>query len=52
MTSPKVKEKTFEEMKEFFDNRMVYHKDYFEKYTTIKNAYQFARAVLEYYIKN
>ena len=49
ITSPMVKEKTFEEIKQFFDTRMVHHKDYFEKYTNIKNAYQFARAVLEYY---
>ena len=49
LTSPKVKQKTFEEMKAFFDGRMILHKDYFEKFTTIKNAYQFARAVLEYY---
>ena len=49
LTSPKVKEKTFEEMKDFFDNRMILHKDYFERYTAIKNAYQFAREVLGYY---
>ena len=49
ITSPKVKQKTFEEIKEFFDNRMILHKEYFENFTNIKNAYQFARAVLEYY---
>ncbi len=49
LTSPKVKQKTFEEMQNFFDTRMILHKDYFERYTNIKNAYQFARAVLGYY---
>ena len=49
ITSPKVKEKTFEEIKDFFDTRMVLHKDYFEKFTNIKNAYRFARALLDYY---
>ena len=33
-------EKTFEEMKEFFDGRMVLHKDYFENIPEIKNAYR------------
>lgn len=51
ITSPMVKQKTFEEIKEFFDGRMIYHKDYFEKFTNIKNAYQFARALLDYYSK-
>ena len=49
ITSPMVKQKTFEEIKEFFDTRMVYHKEYFDNFSHIKNAYQFARAVLEYY---
>ncbi|MCQ2576688.1 MAG: Abi family protein [Treponema sp.] len=49
ISSPKVKEKTFEELKIFFDGRMVYHKEYFEKFTDVKNAYTFARKVLEYY---
>ena len=49
VSSPKVKEKTFEEMKEFFDGRMVLHKDYFENIPEIKNAYAFARSVLNYY---
>ena len=49
ITSPMVKQKTFEEIKEFFDGRMIYHKDYFEKFTNIKNAYHFARALLDYY---
>jgi len=34
---------------DFFDGRMVYHRQYFENNTDIKNAYQFARKVLEYY---
>ena len=49
ISSPPIKEKTFEEIKEFFDNRMVYRKHYFEDKTDIKNAYQFARKVLDYY---
>ena len=36
-------------IKDFFDGRMVYRKQYFENNTDIKNAYQFARKVLDYY---
>lgn len=50
ITSKKIKEKTLEELKEFFDGRMILHKDYFENCSDIKNAYKFARAVLELYI--
>jgi hypothetical protein len=49
ISSPKIKEITLQEMKDFFDGRMVYRKQYFETYTDIKNAYQFARKVLDYY---
>jgi hypothetical protein len=51
ISSPKIKEKTFEEIKAFFDNRMILHKDYFENITEIKNAYTFARTVLNHYSK-
>ncbi|MCR5763236.1 MAG: hypothetical protein K6G00_07640 [Treponema sp.] len=33
----------------FYDGRMVYRKQYFENNTDIKNAYHFARTVLDYY---
>ena len=49
ITSPQVKEKTFEEIKEFFDGRMVLRKEYFSQNASVKNAYQFARAVLHFY---
>ena len=48
-SSKKVREKTLEELTNFFDNRVVLHKDYFENCTDIKNAYKFARAVLKLY---
>ena len=51
VSSPKVKEKTFEEMISFFDGRMILHKDYFDGISEIKNAYIFARSVLEFYSK-
>jgi hypothetical protein len=51
ISSPMVKEKTFEEMISFFDGRMILHKDYFENISEIKNAYTFARSVLEFYSK-
>lgn len=44
-----VRDKTLEEVKAFFDGRMIRHKDYFEGFTDIKNAYSFARKVVEYY---
>lgn len=49
ISSPKIKEITIQEIKDFFDGRMVYRKQYFENNTDIKNAYQFARKVLDYY---
>ena len=49
ISSPKIKEITIQEIKDFFDGRMVYRKQYFESNTDIKNAYQFARKVLDYY---
>ena len=49
ISSPRIKEITLQEIKDFFDGRMVYRKQYFENYTDIKNAYQFARKVLDYY---
>ena len=49
VSSTKIKEKTFQEMKDFFDGRMVAHKDYFESYTDLRNAYRFARCVLDHY---
>ena len=51
ISSPKIKELTLQELKDFFDGRMVYKKQYFENYTEIKNAYNFARKVLDYYSK-
>ncbi len=51
ISSPKIKQKTLEEVKIFFEDRMILHKDYFENVIEIKNAYIFAKAVLEYYSK-
>ena len=49
ITSPKIKAFTLKEISEFFDGRMIQRKQYFESNTEIKNAYRFARKVLEYY---
>ena len=49
ISSPKIKELTLQELKDFFDGRRIYKKHYFENYTEIKNAYNFARKVLDYY---
>lgn len=49
ISSPKIKEKTLEEMQNFFNGRMILHKDYFENVNEIKNAYHFAKAVLDFY---
>lgn len=49
VSSKRVKEITLQEAKDFFDGRVVYHKDYFENFTDIKNAYTFARKLLDYY---
>lgn len=51
ISSPKIKEKTLEEMQDFFNGRMILHKDYFENVNEIKNAYHFAKDVLDYYCK-
>ena len=49
ITSPQVKEKTFEEIKALFDERMILRKEYFEGNSSVQNAYKFARAVLHFY---
>ena len=49
VSSAKVKEKTLQELKDFFTERAVYRKHYFENFIDIKNAYQFANAVLDYF---
>lgn len=49
ISSPKIKEITIQEIKDFFDGRMIYRKQYFENNIDIKNAYQFARKTLDYY---
>lgn len=49
ISSSKIKEITIQELKDFFDGRMVYKKQYFENYTDLKNAFNFARKVLDYY---
>ena len=51
ISSPKIKEKTLEEMQEFFNGRMILHKDYFDNVNEIKNAYHFAKDVLDYFCK-
>ena len=48
-THPKVLKKTLKEVLEFFDGRMVKNKEYFENFTEVKNAYRFARSVVEHY---
>lgn len=49
VTSPKIREISLQEIKDFFDGRMVYRRQYFEDNAEIKNAYQFARKILDYY---
>ena len=49
ISSKPVRDITLQEAKDFFDNRMLYHKDYFDNFTDIKNAYSFARKLLDYY---
>lgn len=49
ITSAKVKEKTYEEMKLFFNDRMILRKHYFENVSSVKNLYKAAKSVLEYY---
>ena len=49
ISSPKIKEKTLEEIQDFFNGRMILNKDYFENVNEIKNAYHFAKAVLDFY---
>ena len=50
ITSEVLKEKRFTQLKEFFENRMVQHKDWFETNNTIISAYQFTKKVLDYFI--
>ena len=50
-THPAVLENTFKEVIDFFDGRMIRHKDYFDGFTEVRNAYKFARSVVEFYSK-
>ena len=48
-THPDVLKNTLREVMEFFDGRMIRHKEYFENFAEVKNAYRFARSVVEFY---
>lgn len=48
VSSPKIKEKTIDELREFFDGRAIRHGEYFSQNAAIKNAYSFARHLLEW----
>jgi hypothetical protein len=50
-THPAVLENTFKEVIDFFDGRMIRHKNYFDGFTEVRNAYKFARSVVEFYSK-
>ncbi len=50
-THPSVLKKTLKEVLEFFEGRMIQHKDYFEGFTEVRNAYNFAKSVVEFYSK-
>lgn len=52
ITSKPVKQKTLAELNEFFEGRMLLHKEYFEGNVNIKNAYNFAHAVLKWHTEN
>ena len=49
ISSEKIKQKTIEELKEFFTGRALRHKEYFENTTLVKNAYNFAIRVIDHY---
>ncbi|MGL4986608.1 MAG: Abi family protein [Treponemataceae bacterium] len=49
VSSKEIQEKTFAELKDFFEKRMIYHKDYFENNTDIKNAYKFVKMLIDTY---
>lgn len=43
-----VKEKRFEQIQKFIDERMIKHKEYFAKNECIKTAYSFVKKVVDY----
>lgn len=49
ISSKRIKQITIEELKEFFTDRVIYHKEYFSENTNIKNAYNFAMIVINHY---
>lgn len=49
VSSERIKEATFAELREFFDGRMLRHKDYFAGVSRISEAYKFARHVVALY---
>ena len=44
-----IKQHGIEELLNLFDNRMLYHKDFFEKNQTIKESYSFVKKVIKYF---
>ena len=51
VTSEKIKTKTFEELKDFFNGRMILRKEYFSGNTLVKNAAAFAVFAADYFSK-
>ena len=50
VSSQPVKQKTLSELNEFFETRMVSHKDYFSEISGVKNAYNFAHTLLKWHM--
>lgn len=49
LTSEQIKRITMKELKNFFEDRMIRNKDWFENCTEIKNAYRFAYELVKRY---
>lgn len=49
VTSEKIKYHTLKELKEIFDDRLLHHKDYFQKNALIQSNYEFVKKIIDYY---
>ena len=52
MESDTMKKKAKESIKNFVEDRVLYHKEYFKNCVVLKNAYEFFKKVVDRYVKN
>nr|WP_307991621.1 Abi family protein [uncultured Niameybacter sp.] len=52
VTSPSYKKKTYEELVQLFEGRVVANREYFEKNDVITSTYKFVKIIIDYFYRN